>query len=81
MSLPLLASSTADTMSYYWFHQILASAAWGLAFFLVGLTFAALLWGGARRRAHALRTANQRLLAECQERERGRAPEAAVRPR
>jgi len=73
----MIPSANADTMSYYWFHQVLASAAWGLAFFLFGLLLASLLWGGARRKAHALRTANQKLLAECQELERGRtqAPE------
>lgn len=56
---------SADTNAYYWVHQILASALWGLGFFLAGLFLAAILWGGARRRANTQRLANQRLLAEC----------------
>ncbi|RFC48827.1 MAG: hypothetical protein DVB23_000353 [Verrucomicrobia bacterium] len=61
---------SGDTAAYYWVHQVLASAIWGLGFFFVGLLLAALLWGGARRRANAQRIANQKLLAECQKIER-----------
>jgi len=61
---------SSDTMGYYWVHQLLASSLWGIGFFLVGLVFAAVLWGGARHRANLQRVSNQRLLAECQKIER-----------
>jgi hypothetical protein len=61
---------SGDTAAYYWVHQALASVIWGIGFFLIGLSLAALLWGGARRRANAQRISNQKLLAECQRIER-----------
>lgn len=59
-----------DTLGYYYVHQFFASGLLGVVFFLLGLLFAALLWGGARRRSIRLQEENRTLRTECQDLER-----------